>query len=242
MVKGREVVVDVFIPVYGEDVAVIRKTAVAALAVHGRHRTWILDDGRSDEVKALAAELGCSYIRRLSGGGAKAGNINHALAIVKGDFFAVFDADFVPRPDFLLETVPFFVDDHGRLRADPAGLRQPAQPDLARRRLHADRVLQVRAGRPQPLQRGLLRGHQRHLPARRGRRRRRHLHRLEVRGRVDLADAARAGLAHRSTSPRRWRSGTRRRPSRPTPSSSCAGRPAASRSCSPTTRSARAVG
>ena len=111
MVKGREVVVDVFIPVYGEDVAVIRKTAVAALAVHGRHRTWILDDGRSDEVKALAAELGCSYLRRLSGGGAKAGNINHALALVKGDFFAVFDADFVPRPAFLLETVPFFVDD-----------------------------------------------------------------------------------------------------------------------------------
>jgi cellulose synthase (UDP-forming) len=110
VLAGREVTVDVFIPVYGEDVAVIRKTAVAALAIHGRHRTWILDDGRSDEVKALASELGCYYTRRLSGGGAKAGNINHALAIAKGEFFAVFDADFVPRPEFLLETVPFFVD------------------------------------------------------------------------------------------------------------------------------------
>ncbi len=110
VVAGREVTVDVFIPVYGEDVAVIRKTAVAALAIHGRHRTWILDDGRSDAVKALAAELNCGYIRRLSGGGAKAGNINHALAMAKGEYFAVFDADFVPRPNFLLETVPFFVD------------------------------------------------------------------------------------------------------------------------------------
>lgn len=110
VVDGREVTVDVFIPVYGEDVSVIRTTAVAALAIHGRHRTWILDDGRSDEVRALAAELGCYYKRRLTGCGAKAGNINHALALTKGEFFAVFDADFVPRPHFLLETVPFFVD------------------------------------------------------------------------------------------------------------------------------------
>lgn len=110
VIDGREVTVDVFIPVYGEDVSVIRKTAVAALAIHGRHRTWILDDGRSDEVRVLAAELGCFYKRRLTGAGAKAGNINHALALTKGEFFAVFDADFVPRPNFLLETVPFFVD------------------------------------------------------------------------------------------------------------------------------------
>jgi cellulose synthase/poly-beta-1,6-N-acetylglucosamine synthase-like glycosyltransferase len=58
----------VFIPVYGEDVSVIRKTAIAALAIHGWHRTWILDDGRSDEVKALASELGCHCTHRLSGG------------------------------------------------------------------------------------------------------------------------------------------------------------------------------
>jgi cellulose synthase (UDP-forming) len=107
---GREVTVDVFIPVYGEDVAVIRRTAVAALAIEGRHRTFILDDGRSDDVRAMAAEIGCGYIRRLSGGGAKAGNINHALSIVQSDYFCVFDADFVPRPRFLVETVPFFVD------------------------------------------------------------------------------------------------------------------------------------
>ena len=111
VMNGREITVDVFIPVYGEDVTKIRTTATAAMAIRGRHRTWILDDGRSDEVKALAEELGCFYVRRLSGGGAKAGNINHALSIAKGEFFCVFDADFVPRPNFLEETVPFFVDD-----------------------------------------------------------------------------------------------------------------------------------
>lgn len=107
---GRRALVDVFITVYGEDPAVIRRTAVAALAIRGEHRTWILDDGKSDTVRDMAAELGARYVRRLSSGGAKAGNINHALTLAKGEFFAVFDADFVPQPEFLEETLPFFTD------------------------------------------------------------------------------------------------------------------------------------
>ena len=109
-IEDQRVHVDVFITVYGEDVDVIRRTVTAALALKGRHRTWVLDDGRSDEVRDMASELGARYVRRLSGGGAKAGNVNHALTLAKGDFFAIFDADFVPHPDFLVETVPFFVD------------------------------------------------------------------------------------------------------------------------------------
>jgi len=104
--------VDVFITTYGESVEVIRRTTTAALAMHGEHLTWILDDGRSDEVRDLAAELGARYVRRLSSGGAKAGNVNHALSISNGQFFAIFDADFVPKPEFLIETVPFFSDEH----------------------------------------------------------------------------------------------------------------------------------
>jgi len=104
--------VDVFITTYGESVEAIRKTVTAAVAMHGEHLTWILDDGRSDEVRDLAGELGARYVRRLSSGGAKAGNVNHALAISKGQFFAIFDADFVPKPEFLIETVPFFSDEH----------------------------------------------------------------------------------------------------------------------------------
>jgi cellulose synthase (UDP-forming) len=109
-IDGKEVKVDVFITVYGEEISKIRNTAEAAMAIKGKHRTWILDDGRSDEVKEMASELGCHYIRRLSSNGAKAGNVNYALSIAKGDYFCIFDADFVPKPDFLVETVPFFVN------------------------------------------------------------------------------------------------------------------------------------
>lgn len=106
-----EATTDVFITTYGEPVHVIRETVTAALAMRGAHITWVLDDGRSDEVRDLAAELGARYVRRLSSGGAKAGNVNHALSLAKGRFFAIFDADFVPSPDFLNETIPFFSSD-----------------------------------------------------------------------------------------------------------------------------------
>jgi cellulose synthase (UDP-forming) len=110
-INGGLVNVDVFITTYGEPIDVIERTARAAMAMHGQHQTWILDDGRSDEVRDLAADIGTRYVRRLSSNGAKAGNINHALSMTSGQYFAIFDADFVPAHDFLLETVPFFVDE-----------------------------------------------------------------------------------------------------------------------------------
>lgn len=108
---GSTATIDVYITVYGEPIEVIERTVRAALAMQGAHLTWILDDGRSDEVRDLATELGARYVRRLSTNGAKAGNVNHALALTSGEYFAIFDADFVPEPDFLRETVPFFVDE-----------------------------------------------------------------------------------------------------------------------------------
>jgi len=110
-IGDTQIAVDVFITVYGEDLEKVRNTTLAALAIRGEHTTWILDDGRSDAVRDLAAALGANYVRRLSGNGAKAGNINHALTLAKGEYFAIFDADFVPKPDFLYETIPFFIDD-----------------------------------------------------------------------------------------------------------------------------------
>ena len=109
--NGTEVGVEVFVTVYGEPVEVVRRTVRAALAIRGSHRTWLLDDGSSDEMRSLADELGCFYLRRMGGAGAKAGNINHALTQAKGQFFCVFDADFVPRPEFIEEVLPFFADD-----------------------------------------------------------------------------------------------------------------------------------
>jgi cellulose synthase (UDP-forming) len=104
------VALDVYITTYGEDLATIRRTVAAALAMHGKHTTYILDDGKSDDVRALAAELGAEYIVREGNAGAKAGNINHALSVTTGEFYVVLDADFVPKEDFLYQTVPFFAE------------------------------------------------------------------------------------------------------------------------------------
>lgn len=104
----QNVSIDVFIPVYGEPIDEIRETATAARDMYGKHTTYILDDGGSDQVMRLAKELGVGYVRRADHAHAKAGNINHALSGTTGDFFVILDADFVAKPDFLYETLPFF--------------------------------------------------------------------------------------------------------------------------------------
>ncbi|MGP9694774.1 glycosyltransferase family 2 protein [Brachybacterium sp. AOP25-B2-12] len=110
-IDGRSIDVDILITVYGEPLEVIRRTALAALAVRGRHEVWILDDGHSDEVRDFAAASGCRYVRRRTSNGAKAGNVNYALTLAKSEFFVILDADFVPLPGLLEETLPFFAND-----------------------------------------------------------------------------------------------------------------------------------
>jgi cellulose synthase (UDP-forming) len=105
------ITIDIFIPVYGEAIEEIRETATAARDAYGLHKTFILDDGKSDEVKALAAQLKVNYIRRPTNEGAKAGNINYALSQTNGEFFLILDADFVAEPEILYETLPFFEDE-----------------------------------------------------------------------------------------------------------------------------------
>jgi cellulose synthase (UDP-forming) len=107
--RSRRVTVDVFVPVYGEPLETIRRTAIAARNLNGLHTTYILDDGKSDLVQSMAEEIGVGYIRRSNNAHAKAGNLNHALNITRGEYFVIFDADFVAKPNFLLETLPFFV-------------------------------------------------------------------------------------------------------------------------------------
>lgn len=111
--------VDVFITVCGEPVDVVRRTTEAALAM--RYPTpftvHLLNDGlvagKQDwrDIEELADELGAVCFTRVTPGGAKAGNINHALARTTSPFFVVFDADHVPHPDFLVEVMGYFVDD-----------------------------------------------------------------------------------------------------------------------------------
>jgi cellulose synthase (UDP-forming) len=102
--------VDVFIPTYNEPVEIVRRTAIASLRIAYPHETWVLDDGNRPAMRALAAELGCHYIARSKNTDAKAGNLNNALTEAKGDFVALFDADFSAAPGFLDRTLGYFSD------------------------------------------------------------------------------------------------------------------------------------
>jgi cellulose synthase (UDP-forming) len=103
--------VDVFIPTINEPVSLLRKTLLAAMAMHYPHTTWLLDDGRRREMKALAEELGCRYLTRPDNSDAKAGNLNNGLRQSEGEFIVVFDADHAPANNFLLRTLGYFQDD-----------------------------------------------------------------------------------------------------------------------------------
>ena len=103
--------VDVFIPTYNEDVALVRRTALAAREMDYPHQTWILDDGNRPAMRAMAESLGVRYLARTDNQDAKAGNLNHALAYSDADLIATFDADHAPRRDFLRKTLGYFNDE-----------------------------------------------------------------------------------------------------------------------------------
>ncbi|MGH9362924.1 MAG: glycosyltransferase family 2 protein, partial [Thermoanaerobaculia bacterium] len=50
------------------------------------------------------------HLHRASRSGYKAGALAAGLAQARGERIAVFDADFVPRPDFLRRSIPYFAD------------------------------------------------------------------------------------------------------------------------------------
>src|SRR5438445_3172156 len=96
--------VDVFIPTYNEPLSIVRATVLAAAAMDwpkDRLRVHLLDDGRRDSFRAFAAEAGVGYVTRRDNAHAKAGNLNHALAITDAQFVAIFDCDHVPVRSFL---------------------------------------------------------------------------------------------------------------------------------------------
>jgi len=108
--QENPVTVDVFVPVANEPLEIIKKTLIAARDLEYPHKTICLDDGSSDATQSLCAELGINYLRRPAHEKkyAKAGNINYGLKLSHGEFFAIFDADFVPKKDFLTTLLPFF--------------------------------------------------------------------------------------------------------------------------------------
>ena len=106
--------VDVLIPTYNEDEAILSRTITGALDIDFPEvRVWVLDDGKRKWLSELCARKGVRYLSRPSNRHAKAGNINHALAVIHDtedppEFVAIFDADFVPFRQFLWRTIPLF--------------------------------------------------------------------------------------------------------------------------------------
>jgi len=95
----------------GEPPEMFRATLSAMVRVRYPHATYLLDDSGRDELKQLCAELSVRYVRRpRRGEGAKAGNVNHALALTSGEFVTILDPDHVPGPEFLDRVLGYFED------------------------------------------------------------------------------------------------------------------------------------
>jgi cellulose synthase (UDP-forming) len=106
--------VDVLVPTYNEPLHVVQPTVIAALAMDypaTKMRVLLLDDGRREEFLDFAKQVGAEYVTRDNNAHAKAGNINHALKRLRGEFVAIFDCDHVPMRSFLQMTLGWFLRD-----------------------------------------------------------------------------------------------------------------------------------
>jgi cellulose synthase/poly-beta-1,6-N-acetylglucosamine synthase-like glycosyltransferase len=117
---GREASVTIQLPLFNE-VHVAERLIRSACAVgYPRHllEIQVLDDS-TDETLALTRRLVHEYqaagvpivhLHRTDRTGYKSGALANALATARGEFIAIFDADFVVPEDFLKRTIPHFGD------------------------------------------------------------------------------------------------------------------------------------
>ncbi len=116
-------IVTVQLPVYNEREVIGRLIDAAAALDYPRERLeiQILDDSTDDTTAAAAARVALlqargvriTHLQRCNRREFKAGALQDALPAARGEFIAIFDADFVPPPDFLRRTVTYLVADDG---------------------------------------------------------------------------------------------------------------------------------
>jgi cellulose synthase/poly-beta-1,6-N-acetylglucosamine synthase-like glycosyltransferase len=110
--------VTVQLPVFNEALVVERliDAAVALEYPDELLQIQVLDDS-TDETTGLAQEfveyyrtrgVNITLIHRADRAGFKAGALSRGLKSASGEIIVIFDADFVPHPDFLRQTVPHF--------------------------------------------------------------------------------------------------------------------------------------
>jgi cellulose synthase/poly-beta-1,6-N-acetylglucosamine synthase-like glycosyltransferase len=106
--------VTVQLPIYNEQYVAQRAIAALAALDYPDLHIQILDDS-TDETRRIVAQevarlrangLHITHMTRPTREGFKAGALAASMAHVESDYIAIFDADFVPEPDFLRRTVP----------------------------------------------------------------------------------------------------------------------------------------
>jgi len=114
-------VVTIQLPIYNEMYVVDRLIDAVCEIEYPREQLEIqvLDDSTDETrdiaelaVRRLAARgFDIKHLHRTNRTGFKAGALEEGMKVARGEFIAIFDADFVPSGDFLMRTVPYFVDE-----------------------------------------------------------------------------------------------------------------------------------
>ena len=113
-------VVTIQLPLYNEMYVVDRLVDAVCAIDYPRDllEIQVLDDSTDEttQIAELAVRrqalqgLDIKYIHRTDRTGYKAGALDEGLKVARGNFIAIFDADFIPKSDFLMRTVPYFTD------------------------------------------------------------------------------------------------------------------------------------
>lgn len=104
--------IDILLPVCGENIEILANTWAHVkklqLAHEGKCTVYVLDDKRDVKIASIADKMQFQYIARPTKELKKAGNLRYAFTKTSAPYFIVFDADFCPRKDFILNTMPYF--------------------------------------------------------------------------------------------------------------------------------------
>jgi len=112
--------ITVQLPVYNEMYVVERLVDAVVAFDYPRDQLEIqvLDDSTDETTEIVDRKVrdlqrqgvDIQHVRRSQRHGFKAGALQHGLALAKGEFIAIFDADFVPDPDLLQRLIPYLAD------------------------------------------------------------------------------------------------------------------------------------
>jgi cellulose synthase/poly-beta-1,6-N-acetylglucosamine synthase-like glycosyltransferase len=115
--------VTIQLPIFNERYVIERLVEAISLFEYPRELLdiQVLDDSTDETCQVARAcvdrhaaqGLPIAYIHRSNRSGFKAGALENGLETAKGEFVAIFDADFIPDSDFLRRTIPYFLDPAG---------------------------------------------------------------------------------------------------------------------------------